>query len=434
MKKLLYFLIGFAVVVFPVRYMAYAGTDYMACLDINFNPSGYTWVIQGIYDNYDDALQASIDYNNASTTVYSNLSRVPSVDTSCMQRSRSLHRSGDYSVDMLWFIVDANYVEFADEDGDGLDSDCDLYDDDPNPHQYAVISEVTDSSGTPVNQVLLTDEGDLRTIGERPEDMTGYTDQIIISPQMKDNQELCDNPLVSGIGSGTSASSDYYTNVENYITAGTDPGVASETDDNPSTSSDGTETDNQALQKIITNTDSTNKNIGVLANYLKSINDNIGQINKKSNIESVVPGSTVFSDSSGGSGDISGDIQDGLSTTQSDTDDSIASMGNTDTEFSEIQSTITGDADLENDAPSEFSEKLDISARLTSYISNNPISDIINGTTITISGSEDELSWDYNGTAIKMSVGKYDSALQAFGAILLAMTTLSGMLLVFRGF
>jgi len=321
----------------------------------------------------------------------------------------------------------------TDSDGDGILDEFDLYPNDSTDYQFSVISAVLDAQGNPVQIIVKTDRDDLFAFGDRPIDMTGYTDEIYIAPYLRPGGDLeyldfFNDNSDTAIQVDNSA---YYDQIENMVIAETDPGTGTDFSDD-STPATGSETDNEALQKIVTNTDATSDNITRLGDYLDSINDTLGRLESKYDVALSATGSLI--DGGGTSSeDIQGAITSAMDVAQGDIDSSVAAAGNVDTEYNNAFATITDSYDLAVDAPEDFQEKTDIITKMTDYVSNNPISAIINGSSINLTGSVDHLTWTYNGQNIELSVGKYDNELTLFGQLLMGVTTLAGMLMIFRG-
>jgi len=436
MKQILYFLIGFTISLTWLTF-GYCGVpcdEVPGDVESGLNCDVCNWVGSNI--SYAANSTEAMNACNAAMGGDCNNSSMSSSDGDYYMAYKSVQQSGLDFIYYAWVAMPDGCVE-PDSDGDGISNEFDLYPDDPTPYQYTVISEVLDADGNPVAIKVKTDRDDIFDFGERPEDMEGYIDYIHIAPVLQDAETLESLPIfTSGTAGSESTSvslSDYSEEIETYVNQETDAGSGS--DFESSETSTGTETDSEALQKIINNTASTTENLSRLGDYLQSINSNIAELNRRDEMETALTGDLLGQDSGSlTSADVQQGVEDALNVTDSEKDSAISTMGNVDTEYNEAQSTITGTASLEEDAPDEYKTKTNITSKMADYISNNPISAIIENSGVTISGAVDHVSWMYKDTEIFMSVGQYDAALEAFGQLLVGMATLSGMLLIFRGF
>lgn len=424
MQKLLYFLIGLFFSFFLANIL-YAGTcsndttavhdaiDQMFALD---ECKEYV----GSFDTIDECSTAVGGYNYSAG--------VPG-GTAYIRTNFGSCPSGY----LVYAFLPYNCEQVSDLDDDGIIDQYDLYPEDPTPYEFAIISEVTDNSnGQTVHYIIKTDRGDIFYVGERPQDMTGYTDSIYINPMMIAGSQY---ESLFGPGSYTDPiqveTSDIFNTYNDALVVG-DPDSGSATGMTDGTTSTGTETDSQALGTIIDNTAITANNVSRLGDYLSEINKSLAQINTKQTMDlaDIVDNSGVDNLTLE---ETTQAFSDALEPSQGEIDSGLGAAGNVDTEFSEAQTSITGEASLEADAPLEYQEKTDIVTKMQDYISNNPISDIISGTTITASGSP-TVNFIWKGHTIPLTIDGFDTELALFGQALLALTTIAGLMLVFRGF
>jgi len=453
MKNLLYFLLSFAFVLFLGLYNivsaytwngnAFAARNNITC-DIYYQEPG-----EGSQDVVNRAGGAYHSYMGAKSTLVSDFSDNIQHFTSVRLYSAYYNSGGGFRV--VLFDGGSNYegITVPDADADGVADKWDLYPNDSNSYKFAVISYIENTAtGEKVQYTVKTDRGDIFTYGDKPDDMSGYMPYINVNPSFVDASQAenlfpdftastYNNDNVSSDSSD--ASNDYYqvTNEilsnDETVPAGSDPNMQS------GTSSDSSDSDTQSLQKIVNNTKSSSENIARLGDYLDSINNKLKNIDAKQTIANSSPSSVVVSggDTSGGSSltqdDVKNAVQDANSTTEDDKNNALSSAGNTDTVYNQAVSSINGNVDLSTDAPAEYQQKTDIVSKMQDYISNNPLSDIFSNTQVTTVGAVDTIYFPYNGKQIPLTVKGFEPELQAFGSVLLAFSTLSGMMLIFRG-
>lgn len=329
-----------------------------------------------------------------------------------------------------------------DTDGDGIYDIYDLYPDDPVIHQYKTVIRYYNDNNEEVATTVMTDLGDVFSFGDS--ETSTYSDIVAAGESFHDNTNTVifgDDPDDAGDGSSPGAGGVYssgspsenifsdgsYTDIDgasNYI----DPNISV---GSPPISSDDSDT---LLGKIATNTYNSNNNDSLAVGYLYGINESLNAIETQGLISSGVGDINITSDYTGPSAsDIGSSVASNLEDIIKGTDDTYNASGDTNTEYGIAQTSIVPDADLSSDAPSEFHQKTDIVTKLQSYISNNPISSIISGSSVSLSGSDPVLSFQCFSKQVDLTIAGFDSQLAIFGQILLSITTLAGMLLIFRG-
>ena len=92
----------------------------------------------------------------------------------------------------------------------------------------------------------------------------------------------------------------------------------------------------------------------------------------------------------------------------------------------ELQKETTIDA-----LPDSYREKTLMQTAFDAVIQNNPINDVVNGISLTASG-DCSFQYDYKGRAVNFTVCQYASELDAFGRILLTISTLGGIVMIIR--
>ena len=170
-----------------------------------------------------------------------------------------------------------------DSDNDGIPDYADMYPNDSSRYKYTITSAIEDEFGNIVFMTIRTDRGDYFNFGVEPSDMTNYQNVVYIAPSYQDDVFLQTHPLLGGGGTEytTLDNSEYSKNLQDYVNQDI-PLLPVNSDSNmiDSTPSTGSETDNEALRGILSNTDSTSKNISRLGDYLKSMNKSLHEINK----------------------------------------------------------------------------------------------------------------------------------------------------------
>ena len=323
-----------------------------------------------------------------------------------------------------------------DSDGDGVPDDYDFTPSSPQNLQYKKFSEIKNAAGETVYIQYILSDGSLVSFGEKPADMAGYQTYLSITSQYKDNSSLESDLNNLGFdryskNSPDQSSSDIYDTIE----AGAEtiindnPGVSDQDFEAGQTVQDSSLTDTTTLQTIQDNTANTTTNLQNLSKYLADINKNIqvgNALKAQQNLQS-----------SGGSGDSGGsalsqdDVKNSITDALNSNVDVPSNSSISDAEI-EAQSSINPDASLANDAPDAYKTKTDITSKMVDFINNNPISGIISGSHIECDGAVDHVNANVYGHTISLSLGGFESQLQVFGQMLLAITTLAGMLLIFR--
>lgn len=489
MRQLFYFLIGFCIP-FVFSYVAYATTEFSDS-DLSLIQS-YWNMSQNQTGNFhfmENSQAASAAYYNYSPPsgwnvvescnrayadwgFWMKLNYNPSLDQAYMHKYWEVWVYGRSDPD-------------ADTDGDGIPDDCDVYPDDPTDYQVRRSSYQKDSSGNIVRECYITDRDDVVCLGESynnslvdyvefsspwqsPSTLCAYSDNF--SDPSDDEQDVDGDGIPDGADDGDGVP---------FNDDGIPDSGGNDDEMTDGTPSDGTE--DLDLQKIIDNTAATTDNVSRLADYLQEQNSDLNQVNSNlAQIKGALDGfdsdlgsinsylgsinsgvgsinsslgaiesdlnvtNAHLADMNGDLDTISGhlltsndhlsEISDSLEITSDDISTSVNNIGNTDTVYQSAQDNITTVFTLVDDAPDDYQEKRNLSEKIADYISSNPLSNIIENSGVEITGSTSTASFDYNGHSIILSVAGFDSQLEAFGQILLGISTLAGMLLVFRGF
>lgn len=443
MKKILYFLIGLLLML-VANQLVYAGTECATweCFNTTqLNPScsqssypTYAFSIETVYLEQDGATTVWDTGNYSASSLIGYGYTAFKLATTWV--SGSVGVGTPQACDTVGYkgtVPDEFLNPSTDADGDGIPDTYDLYPDDPTPYKFSIMSMIKDdSTGQGVRYLVKTDRGDIFAFGSEPEDMTGYSHEIFINPSLIDGADA-EALFATQTKENTTTvdNSALYDTTTDVLTNNQDPGTGTASNMSDGSATTGSETDNEALQKIITNTYSTTENTKRLGDYLKSINDTLSNIDTKQTLEQSGAigsgGSTLSGD------DIQSGVEDALTPGETDVSNSVSAAGNTDSAYSEAQGSITGTASLAADAPDDYKEKTDIAQKIDDLLDGSPFMNLITGTGVSTSGANPSLSYDFKGHPITLTVAGFESELNAFGTILLAITTLAGMLLIFRG-
>jgi flagellin-like hook-associated protein FlgL len=447
MKKLMWFLIGFSLVAFPSRFVfaveVYPIGDWQQCIDTNIasDPTlaTYSLVCVGFYTTGAEASAAVGSDNYKYQT--------------CFNRMYRIYYTADiYAISTYDMIVDVDYTlnsPSVDADDDGIPDECDFYPDDSGKLNTYTVDWVTveESTGTEVAWGVQTPYNDGFTLGDTSVDGStpGYKDILYYqtdgnwyelpadcaSYSIAGSRDLDDKQVVDYEWTG-----DEY---EDTPGPGTDGAPVEGTDYSEPT---GSETDSESLQVIAQNTAAGVGALNLMNENIVAGNTELNKLKVNSEIQTKqgeeLKGYLQDLNTAAGTLDTSVQaletaIDENMDVPQADIDQSVTNAGDIDTEYGTAQTTITGDATLADDAPLDYQEKTNIATKMAEYITSNPISDIIENSGLTISGSSPTATWNYNGQSMVLTVAGFDTALEAFGQILLGIFTLAGMLLIFRG-
>lgn len=331
----------------------------------------------------------------------------------------------------------------TDNDDDGIPNEYDLYPDDPTTYKFSILGCVENSTtGEKVQCLVKTDRGDVFAFGSRPADMTGYIDTVNANPMLIDGADA-EALFATQTATNTTTvdNSALYDTITDTLVGSGDADQDTGSGFTPGESVAGTESDSELLEKIAKNTTTQNTNTTRLGDYLKEINSTLKNIDLKQTL--VGSGAIAITTNGTTTGtttettttatDVQAGVEAALTPGVDDVSDATTAGGNTDSAFAEAQDTITGTASLDDDAPAEYKEKTDIGGYLDDLLENSPFMNLITGTGVTTSGSNPTLTYSYKGHPITLTVAGFETELNAFGVILIAITTLSGMLMIFRG-
>jgi hypothetical protein len=455
MKKIMWFLIGFSLVAFLMR-LVYA-TETSCPIPSGLDPDGYqpaSWtsgVYVGTYPDNDSAIaavRAAVGCPSAGVTAFE---YEGFLGYQIQEQNSTCTAQVSYGERYYAFIQVGCVLQIPDADDDGYPDECDFYPDDSGKLNTYTVDWVTveESTGTEVAWGVQTPYGDGFTLGDTSVDGStpGYKDILYYqtdgnwyelpadcssgSRAIDGTRDLNDKQVVEYTWTG-----DEY---EETPGPGTDGAPVEGTDYSEPT---GTETDSESLQVIAQNTAAGVGAQNLMNENIVAGNTELNKLKVNSEIQTKqgeeLKGYLQDLNTAVGTLDTSVQavetaIDENMDVPQADIDEAESNAGDVDTEYGTAQSTITGDATLADDAPLDYREKTNIATKMADYITSNPISDIIENSGLTISGSSPTATWNYNGQSMVLTVAGFDTALEAFGQILLGIFTLAGMLLIFRG-
>ncbi|WP_051085661.1 hypothetical protein, partial [Desulfobacter curvatus] len=303
MKRILYFLLGFSFVMFPVKYL-YAFTQ---------NGCTYPNVYYGSqagFENYvyEGAKEAYIEMYPFITDVSLHLlDYSPYPNNSCVDVWLTYYSNGRYrtvkvAVQKCWVYQDGDpYGTSAenDTDNDGTPDNLDLKPNSPDEYKAAIVSVCYDENNKVVAGVIQDGEGNQYSFGTMPTDFEGYTIESVtgdlrtfqtaegLAASLEkldiDNLNITkqNNPVeIQDDGTIVPGSTDPF---KDYRDAEDDQTEAKKPDTQqaPSEQPDSNDIDSDRLDKIIKNTSSTNTNLDNIQKYLGITNDYLAKINDK---------------------------------------------------------------------------------------------------------------------------------------------------------
>jgi len=424
MKKLLYFLIGFALVAFPMRFVC-AGT---VC---SYVPEDFhAEVLDKLLDMYPSYSNPS--YWNFYGCGEGELPPIPEPD-GAGYKTDSFNIQGisvtartrkEWSPrEVGWAYSISTCFTTPDTDGDGIPDECDFYPDDATPYQYKKIGYNTDGT-TETFAIYYTDQGDYFSTGDPGTNQT--LDYYDPGANWQSPDSECSD--FSSYAAGTDGTS---TEPEQPLYPGGVPD-GSPADGDPiledGTASTGSETDNEALIKIIDNTQKTTDNITGLAAYLKEINQGIQNIDTNIAFQESPPTASEIGSAVGDALDVPVTGDDTAAVTAAgQVDDSAILDLDSDFENSDAYTDSNIDTDLKPWTQQQFNDFLDY------YIDNNPLAAIFDVSNfVSVTGSSPCFSSSYNGNNIDFCFDDYATQLQYFGSFIVALAGLSGVMLILR--
>jgi len=275
MKKILCFLIGFTLpfIFYQWAYATECDSSSTSTVDIDFYVSiygGIPHVIVGYYSTKEEAAAANVAATGGAGAYYGSVTD----GIYCSTKAGSVY--------FAIVVAPANCVAInIDADNDGLSDDCDFYPDDPSSYSVLLVTyQTTDntSDGAHAREVYLTDRGDYFSLGA---DYDGSLSDHYVKniSSWKDPSDICGTLPPSGSGP-----QDDETGLQNPGVTNNPPDgdAAPDTDPTlkPGKQSDGTETGDGALRDILDNTGNTASNTKRIGEYMRSLNAAIQNMNR----------------------------------------------------------------------------------------------------------------------------------------------------------
>lgn len=311
----------------------------------------------------------------------------------------------------------------SDSDSDGIPDDCDIYPNDATPYKVSVTGFQTDTNtyfGTKTYKQMITDRGTTYDLGTKIIDKHLY---LQVSPEWEDPPTDC----------GTTLPNTETPDTDNDIrqpVINQDPsdGTPDSTNDDPrlepGEKSDGTETDNKALQDIKSNTGKTATGIDALGDLLKDINKGIQNMTRNS-----VAGTGTGSKLTGDGQIVADKIDEKAAEDDADaTGEKNTFAGMTDphtysgelvegTDYNNVQ-----DGDLNNET------------WLSDFINDNPIKNWIDSSGFDYSSAVCSLSFTHPRFGnLSFSLCEFESTFIMAGNLLFGLCGLYGLLTIIKG-
>jgi len=319
--------------------------------------------------------------------------------------------------------------ETEDTDEDGIPDEVDPYPDNGDPFMFDITYEVRDENGDLQYWCMKTDKGDWFCYGDG--DYAQDCFDGLNNCETKSYLTIGGSSYpysgsqLSALGNGYDLPLSSDAVAKNVLTENGERVVTESSGVQSGVTSTGTETDNEALHKIVDNTGVQIENQKRIADYLKGMDQGLMNMeNKLENIEGKIGTESLTGIYEGPSAvDIAGaiDANNQADGTEAETYAQNQLDGITDPEFN-------GEFTQE-DVPEEDS----LGGIWDSFLSSNPISTAINGSGLTTDSSMCSMSFEYQGEQVELSMCDWQDELNQWGAILLAVTGLISVVIVVKG-
>jgi hypothetical protein len=428
MKKIMWFLIGFSLVAFPMR-LVYA-TETSCPIPSGLDPDGYqpaTWtsgVYVGTYPDNDSAIaavRAAVGCPSAGVTYFEYNGffgyQIQEQNSTCTAQV-------SYGERYYAFIQYGCVLQIPDADDDGIPDDCDFYPEDPEKNNDYKLLHGTreDSSGILVSKYVKTSYGDFFRLGaEVPANTPGYTDELYISSSYETYPSDCIYDI-----SGSSESD--FTDPVVYP-GGTPDGTPGGTGiDPPMTdgeSATGTETESEANTKIIDNTGATADNTAALGEYLKDMNKALQTMDKNIAIQGEAIGEGMDGIQSG-LAEISEKMGDGSGDGEAAWDGIDGGSGWDDPALTQITEGETGDYQSHGNLEDE--------GFISDFLLNNPIKQALDNSGFSLLNPVCQMSFDLGPLGSHtLSICEWDTEITMMGNLFFGITCLMSVMIVARG-
>ena len=229
-----------------------------------------TWNLIGRYGTRAEAVAALPSTYQSDAAVY------VVENGQCYGARRLATGSNPYQV-----VIYSDVYVNIDSDQDGLSDDCDAYPDDPSSYSLKLISYQTSdntSDGTHTREVYVTDRGDYFSLGSDYD--SSATDHYVENiSSWRDPSDICGTLPMSSSGPQDDETGLKNPGLTNDVPTGDAP---SDTDPalKPGQGSDGTETGDGALRHILDNTGNTATNTKRIGEYMRDLNRAIQNMNR----------------------------------------------------------------------------------------------------------------------------------------------------------
>jgi hypothetical protein len=312
-----------------------------------------------------------------------------------------------------------------DVDGDGIPNDVDPYPENDETFTWQIEQVGYDAAGDPCYWYVELSNGERCEIGDI-DDVDGYT-YVQIPPEQMTYQDWIDTFGSGGTSPGYTLDPDVQHEIVNYTgadpTSGGDTGIVGGSD------STGNTTEMDHLSDIVNNTNGNLENQGRQTEYLRSINERIGNLTaitaeNQSGSGSAAGGDiTVETPTADEIGNAVGDEIENMGTEQTFDDES-------DTKLAEFEAEANDEMEL-SDIPTEHQERTSIDDEMDS-LSSSIDDSAITGSGVSSSAGSCSFTWDYNGNPIEFAICGYETQLASWGTIIQSIVALHCIMIVFR--
>lgn len=298
----------------------------------------------------------------------------------------------------------------SDTDGDGLEDHCDPYPNDPQDVFFNVFS-YQGTRANPTYLTIVTARGDYISFGTYD---SGETDWLDVVDPWVSQTELANMGFCTDFSGGSTAGTDSIGGGQIADESLTSDETTSGVDNTGNT------TDQDYLADIVENTRRIADNQGTIADNQTALEEAIQDMR-----DAVIMGG-------------------GIGATTEQTQQAIVDAENQIAEENQEQvddylDEISGQAvpTLEDigavgsqtgDVPDEDT----LSTFFDTVIAASPVATYLGNTTLSLSGSECSITWNYNGNPIELTMCNFQPQVSQFGAILLGFAGLWSLIYVFR--